>query len=83
MNIDQKIALMTAPTPAAQVVTKKVIEYWVIYIDGKYYRSFKTRRGCLNSFTRLAKKVGYEYSKIEWELIEMIDQQPKFDWCAS
>ena len=71
MNIDQKIALMTAPAPAADVaIIAAPIEHWVIHINGNYYKSFSTLRGCLISFGMLAKKVGYGIDSLTWECVQ-------------
>jgi len=72
MNIDQKIALMTAQVPAANVaIIAAPVEHWVIYADGKFYKSFTTLRGCLISFGKLAKKVGYGIDTLEWECVRL------------
>jgi len=71
MDIQKSIDLMTAPTPAADVaIIAAPIEHWVIHVNGKFYKSFTTLRGCLISFGRLAKKVGYGIDTLEWECVQ-------------
>jgi len=63
--------LMTAPTPKPDVVIIAApVEHCVIYANGKFYKSFTTLRGCLISFGRLSKKIGYGIDTLEWECVQ-------------